>query len=275
MARLILAAAAVSAVAGLHVQDGPSVADAPSGDAQSRTGVATTLDPELTNALLEKFHVTDPGEHAMIVLPYDANLDNPTAAQLIIQSTFEKLTDAPCEDLLIRTLTIEGSVLGTNITKLVFTVGNDNFNDTTAAQYTYTVGTQDTTNTDALHLWTNVPQCRMSVPRGYLKAPTYKTFLKRSRFMEVECSLEYGKHEVKVFWNTVWRGESSPGVPVYANDLAFSISNVEGAGGILGTDDHSEVSKAIPGCEKKQPLMGPYQTRKKAKGKPWQRRHFR
>jgi len=240
------------------------------------------LDPELTNADLEKFHVTQPGEHAVIVLPDTADLDNPASADLIVYATFEKLTTEPCEDLLIRSLTIEGSTVGTNVTKLVFFVGNDNFNDTRASKYTYTmvrsgtngVATQDITNYDALHLYENVPQCRMSVPRGYLRAPTYKSFLKRSRFMEVECSLGYGTHEVKVFYNTVWRGQDGDGDPVYANDLAFTISNVAGAGGILGHDDHSSVSAAIPGCNKKQPILGPYQTRKKARKEPkWKRAH--
>jgi len=281
MARLLLAAAAVAAVAGLHVHDGPS--DAPSGDTRSRTGDATVLDPELTNAALEKFHITLPGEHPMIILPENADESDPASAELLVYANFSKLTDAACEDLLIRTVTIEGSTLGQNVTKLVFNVGNDNFNDTDAAEYTYTMVrgaqvrsvTKTASGIGPLHLYENVPQCRMSVPRGYLRAPTYKSFLKRSRFMELECSLEFGKHEIKVFWNTVWRGESSPGVPVYHNDLAFSISNVEGAGGLLGNQDHTDETRAVPGCDKKQPLMGPYQTRKKARGKPWQRRHFR
>jgi hypothetical protein len=237
------------------------------------------LDPELTNAALEKFHVTTPGEHAMIVLPENADLENPTAADLIVYATFEKLTTEPCEDLLIRTLTIEGRHLGTNITKLVFNVGNDFFNDTRAHQYTYTMvrdaRTQDITNTDALHLYENVPYCYMSTPRGYINQPTYRTFMHRQRFMQVECSLDYGLHDIKLYWSTVWRGQDNAGQPVFANDLGFSISNVAGAGGILGTDDHSAVSTMVSGCHKKQPIMGPYQTRKKAKGKPRHRHHFR
>ncbi|CAK0865355.1 unnamed protein product [Prorocentrum cordatum] len=134
--------------------------------------------------------------------------------------------------------------------------------------------TSDVTNSDALHFFYNVPQCRMSVPRGYLKAPTYRSFLKRSRFMQVECSLDNGKHEIKVSKTTVWRGfDRAANATVYANDLAFSVSNVAGAGGILGTDDHAAVAAAVPGCNKKQPINGPYQTRKGPKGKPWQRAH--
>jgi len=276
MARLLLAAAEIAAVVSLNVHD------APSSDALSRTGIATVLDPELTNAALEKFHVTTPGEHAVIVLPENADLENPAAADLIVYATFGKLTDDPCEDLLIRTVTFEGSSVGTNVTKLVFNVGSDNFNDTAAHEYTYTFtdsggNPQEVTNTDARHLFDNVPICYMGTPRGVIREPTYRTYMHRQRIMQVECSLNSLSrgHDIKVYWSTVWRGfNSTTNSSIFANDLSFSIGNVANAGGILGSDDHSAISAAIPGCNKKQPVLGPYQTRKgKPRGKPWKRAH--
>jgi hypothetical protein len=241
---------------------------------------------------LEKFHVTKPGNHTMIALPYEAAMDDPFSGQLYVEATFAQLNpDDSCEDLLIRTLTIEGTALGTigpqedprgTLTKLIFNVGTDIFNDTSAHEYTYTMvrsmGTAGTfTKTDERHLYENIPQCFMSTPRGYIKKPTYRTFMHRQRFKQVECDLSNGQHVIKVFWSTVWRGLGSDGESVFANDLSFSISNVEGAAGILGLQDHANYSEANPDCNKtkKQPIMGPYQTRNKPKGRPHHRHHFR
>jgi hypothetical protein len=288
--------------------DGPSIY----GNLTMRAGSVAALDPELSRTDGVKIHVTVPQEYLMIGIPADLDMANPSAAELMVEADFQKLTTQPCEDLMIRKVTVQGSKLGTNITKLEFSIADDAFSNSSTAVLGLKVTNkredgreQEITFSDTLpasalikpveHFTLYAVYCTVSRARGFIKPPTKHSFRFRQPLFEVECSLDYGTHDIKIVFNSVWRGNN--GVrDILANDLSLYISNVGGGcsnatyhkdprpagcdhpAGLLGGDPYEEATRPIAGCNKSQPLMGPFKYlasgSRRPKGKP-HRRHFR
>lgn len=243
--------------------------DAPEDVDVDGSGVAGTLDPELTNVRGEKFHVTKEGEYLMIGLPANADMTRPEEAELLIEANFSQV-GSNCDDLLIRKITLEGTSLGNGLNKLEFFVANDLFNDTGAIGLTATDDRGVPQTYDVQEFSRVVPECEIVRPRGYIHPPTRKSWRKRTTTYHATLNLN-GQHEVNIFWATVWRGISAEdGKAVYKNDLSFSVSGVgDSPGGLLGNDDNKVATPMVPGCFKPQPVGGPYQQRSKfgARGK--------
>lgn len=310
MARALLAAAAVQAATGLQTQDVAD--DAPGFSSElndgptsygnltaARDGSVAALDPELTRTDGLKIHVTQPGEYLMIGIPANLNMSTPATANLMVEADFQKLTTLKCEDLMIRKVRVQGFTLGTNITMLEFSIASDTFSNSSTEVLGLSLtnkredGTEQTLSfsdreTGTLikpveHFTLYAVYCTLARARGFIRPPTKHSFRFRQALFEVECSLNYGEHDIKIVYNSVWRGNN--GVrDIYANDLSLYISNVGGRGdtehpaGLLGSDDYSVETQAIPGCNKAQPIMGPFKYivdgARRPKGKP-HRHHFR
>lgn len=275
MVRLLLVAALAAAVAGLTIKDddndddkdvvgdvgGEVDEDAPADEEKLEEGMVSALDPELTNSAMEKFHVTQPGEYVMIGMPEYADPSSPETSELMLTATFEKLTAEKCEDVLIRKVVMQGTKLGSNVSKVEFFVANDIFNSTHALGLN--VNTMENLTAHSFSMYTG---CLIMRPRGYIHIPTKHSYRNRQRLFTAECTFWATDPAdtviVTVHWQTVWRGVTSDGHNIYANDMSFAVSNVgKDSIGLLGTDDHTEQTKAIPGCNKAQPISGPFQTR--------------
>jgi hypothetical protein len=262
--RLTLIAVLVAGAAGLKAHEAPDPHLRQANDAG--TGIVSadydSLDPELTNTAGEKFHVTQAGEYVMIGLPPTCDPESPDTCDLILKASFDKLeNDSACNDLMIRGVTIQGTklALGTNgVTKVEFSILNDVGNSSSALGFAVNdahVAMEDFNG--------QVPPCIVAQERGYFKWPTRRSNRFRTKTYMVECDLAFAEHKFKLDFHTVWRGTGlDTGLPVYANDISFSIGNVgTNPIGIQGTDDISAVTAAVPGCDKKQPVSGPYQVR--------------
>ncbi|CAK0816715.1 unnamed protein product [Prorocentrum cordatum] len=254
-----LGAAVVAAVSGLQVTD-PQ-------DSMQLMGsrVVSALDPELTNTLGEKFHVTLPGEWNLIGIPRGFDPSDTGAADLVVNATIEDVGLKDCDDLLIRKVSVFGQKLGSNITSLEFSVGSDVFNETAAMGLIVNTPSGSTNATDDPAAFVQlVPQCQITRPRGPIAEPTKNSFRKRTKLFTAVCSLENGANVITVTWSTVWRGFNAGSV-YYQNDLEVFVSGVgDDPAGLLGPDDHTEASRMVTGCFKPQPVNGPFQTRKKA-----------
>jgi len=255
MMRLALLSGCVAGVDGLKAMDVPPA---------QLLGSVSALDPELTNIAGEKFHVTTAGEFVMIGLPDGScNPEAPGACPLIFTANFDRLeNDGPCNDLMIRNVTIQGSLLSNGaagVTKVDFSIRSDVGNSSDALGFQVNDGPYLTPTEFA----TQVPSCTVSQQRGYFQWPTKRTYRFRTTTYNVECLLDFGNHEFKMHFNTAYRGtDVDTRLPVYANDISLSLSNVgTTAIGLLGTDDNTAVTAAVPGCNKKQPVSGPYQVR--------------
>jgi hypothetical protein len=259
MMRLAWIAGFVAGVDGLQTNDAPAPLALDGG--RVMTGSASALDPELTNIANEKFHLTIPGEYVMIGLPAGCNPESPDACDLIYKANFDKLeNDGVCNDLMIRNVTIQGTLLGNGaagVTKVDFSILNDVGNSSDALGFQVNDGPYLT----AADFQSQVSPCTVSQQRGYFTWPTKNTYRFRTTTYNVECALDFGNTEFKMHFSTVFRGVLDNS-PVYANDISFSISNVgTTAIGLLGTDDNSSVTVDLYNCSKKQPVQGPYQRR--------------
>jgi len=258
MLRLARIAGFVAGVNGLQTSDAPVELHG----GRAMTGSVSALDPELTNIAGEKFHVTTPGEFVMIGLPSTCNPEVPDACDLIFKANFDKLeNDSDCNDLMIRNVSIQGTKLASGasgVTSVEFSILSDvgNSSDALGFQINGEYKTPEEFSSQLAY-------CTVSQERGYFQWPTKRTYRFRTTTYNVECGLDFGNHELKLHFSTAWRGTSlDTGLPVYANDMSFSISSVgTDAIGLLGTDDNSAVTVAVPGCNKKQPVSGPYQVR--------------
>jgi len=258
MLRLACLAGLVAGADGLQTTDSPAELHG----GRAAAGSVSALDPELTNIAGEKFHVTTAGEFVMIGLPSSCNPEVPDACELIFKATFDKLeNDSDCNDLMIRNLSIQGTKVASGaagVTKVDFSILSDVGNSSDA------LGFEINDEYKTLEEFSSqLPYCTVSQQRGYFQWPTKRTYRFRTTTYNVECGLDFGNHELKLHFSTVWRGTSlDTGLPVYANDMSFSISSVgTDAIGLLGTDDNSAVTVAVAGCDKKQPVSGPYQVR--------------
>jgi len=259
MLRLACLAGLVARADGLQTTDSPAELHG----GRAAAGSVSALDPELTNIAGEKFHVTTAGEFVMIGLPSSCNPEVPDACELIFKATFDKLeNDSDCNDLMIRNLSIQGTKVASGaagVTKVDFSILSDVGNSSDALGFQVNDGPYLTPTEFA----TQVPSCTVSQQRGYFQWPTKRTYRFRTTTYNVECLLDFGNHEFKMHFNTAYRGtDVDTRLPVYANDISLSLSNVgTTAIGLLGTDDNTAVTAAVPGCNKKQPVSGPYQVR--------------
>jgi hypothetical protein len=260
MLRALLAVFSVVAAKGIQLSDGPGSEDI------DGAGVAGTLDPELTNIKGEKFHVTNEGEYLMVGMPSEVDMAKPEDADLLIEANFTQV-GRHCDDLLIRKITLEGKALGSSISKLEFFVARDTFNDTASLGLTVTDDRGVPQTSEVEEFLKAVPECRILRPRGYIHLPTKKSWRRRTTTYHAVLNLQHGEttHEVNIFWATVWRGVSEvDGRTVYRNDLSFTVSGIGDApAGLLGTDDHTDAIRMVAGCDKPQPVGGPYQQKKK------------
>jgi len=264
MILLVWIAGFLAGVDGLQTNDAPSPlarADLMASNGRVMTGSASTLDPELINIAGEKFHVTVAGTYVMIGLPAGCNPETPDSCDLIYTATFDKLeNDGPCNDLMIRNVTIQGTLLGNGaagVTKVDFSILSDVGNSSDSLGFQVNDGPYLT----MADFQSQVSPCSVSQQRGYFTWPTKNTYRYRTTTYNVECALDFGNTEFKLHFSTVFRGVLDNS-PVYANDISFSISNVgTTAIGLLGTDDNSAVTADVANCSKKQPVNGPYQTR--------------
>jgi len=231
------------------------------------TGSVAALDPDLTNCLSETFHVTQAGTYVMIGLPSTCDPETPDACNLIVFATFDKLeNDSECNDLMIRNVTIQGQYLdnmgagsGSGVTKLDFSILHDVINSSDAVGYQ--INDEYKSIADFVSI---AAECTYDAATGYPGKPTKHSFRTRTFVDGMHCDLHLDYHMVKIQFGWVFRGyHVDTGEPVYANDIAFlSIGNVgQTAIGLLCTDDHSAQTAAVPGCNKTQPVGGPYQTR--------------
>jgi len=257
MFRHFLGAAAVGAVSGLQATDPQE----PMQLMGSR--VVSALDPELTNTLGEKFHVTEPGEWNLVGIPRGFDPSNTGAAELVINATIEDVGLKDCDDLLIRKVSVFGSKLGGNITSLEFSVGSDVFNETATMGLIVNSASGSTNATaDPAAFVQLVPECQITRPRGTIAEPTKNSFRKRTKVFTAICSLEKGANVITVTWSTVWRGLNAGSV-YYQNDLEVYVSGVgDDPAGLLGPDDHTAASRMVTGCFKPQPVNGPFQSRR-------------
>jgi len=261
--RLAWLAGFTAGVNGLQTNDVPSALE---GD-RMMTGSVSALDPDLTNCQGEKFHVTQPGQYVMIGLPETCNPENPGDCELIVSANFDKLeNDGACNDLMIRNVTVQGSSLdqhpsggSTGVSKIDFSILADVGNSPDA------LGLQvNDVYYDKAGFVGQAAACTISTQVGFYNNPTKHTYRFRSITDNVDCDFKLGSHKFKLQFGVVYRGtDVNTGAPTYANDISFlSIGNVgQTAIGLLCTDDHSAQTAAIPGCNKKQPVMGPYQVR--------------
>jgi len=262
MMRLARIATLIAGAAGLNHHDAPDPHGRQDHQVGLETGIVSALDPGLTTIRGETIHVTRGGEYVMIGLPESCDPERPDACDLIFKANFDKLeTDSACNDLMIRNVTIQGTKLaeGTNgVTKVEFSILNDAGNSSSAPGFAVNdvyVAMGDFSS--------RMPPCAVSQERGYFAWPTKKTNRFRTKTFIVECGLAFAEHKVNLDFHTVWRGtDLDTGLPVFANDISFSIGNVgTNPIGIQGTDDTTAVTAAVPGCNKKQPVSGPYQVR--------------
>lgn len=252
MLRLLLVTSAML-VGGLQVGDAPE----PRAELLGAQ-VVSTLDPEMTNTKGETFHVPNPGEYVMIAMPPEVDVSNPRNADLMIKADFAQVGSG-CDDLLIRSITLQGKRLGADsqgsaLSSLKFFVADDRFNETAALGLQAASTSGEATTYSVEDFLRMVPQVKIVRPRGNIHKPTKQSYRKRQHIFHATATLS-GPHEIQIFWSTVWRG---PGE--YANDISFTISGVGSApAGLLGTDDHTEATKVLNGCFKKQPVSGSYQ----------------
>jgi hypothetical protein len=257
MLRYLLSAVAAVAVVGLQVSESQEPMQL------MGSGVVSALDPELTNTLGEKFHVTLPGEWNLIGIPRGFDPSNTGAAELVVNATIEDVGQKDCDDLLIRKVSVFGQKLGSSITSLEFSVGSDVFNDTATMGLIVNSasGSTDASGDPATFVQL-VPQCQITRPRGPIAEPTKNSFRKRTKLFTAICSLEKGANVITLTWSTVWRGFSG-GSLYYQNDLEVYVSGVgDDPAGLLGPDDHTAASRMVTGCFKPQPVDGPFQSRK-------------
>jgi len=266
MMRLAWIAGFIAGVTGLQTHDEPL---ALYGSRAKISGVSA-LDPDLINIAGETFHVTQAGTYVMTGFPDSScNPEFPdTTCTLIIFANFEKMeNDSDCNDLMIRNVTIQGTFLdnlgagpGSGVTKIDFSTLNDVANSSDNYMG-FQVNDEYKSRVD---FFNQVIACTIQDPIGYFAYPNRHTNRFRTKTHFVECDFNLGQHKVEVQFGVVFRGNSmDTGLPVYANDIAkLSVGNVPNDTiGLLGRDDHSAQTVAVPGCNKNQPVMGPYQTR--------------
>jgi len=263
MMRLAWIAGFIAGVNGLQTNDEPLALHG----SRVMTGSAAALDPDLTNCLGETFHITSAGTFVMVGLPSTCDPENPDACDLIVFATFDKLeNDSECNDLMIRNVTIQGTYLdnmgagsGSGVTKLDIQILHDVINSSDAVGYYI----NDEEKTIAEFVST-AQACSHTPATGYPQKPTKHSHRSRTMVDGIQCGLHLDHHQVKIQFGWVFRGyHVDTGAPVYANDIGFlSIGNVgQTSIGLLCTDDHSQVTIAVPGCNKTQPVGGPHQTR--------------
>jgi hypothetical protein len=264
MMRLAWIAGFAAGVDGLQINDAP--APLALDGRRAMTGSASALDPELINIGGDQFHVTVAGSYVMIGLPGGqppgCNPETPDSCDLIYTANFDKLEyDGDCNDLMIRNLTIQGTLLGNGaagVTKVDFSILSDVGNSSDALGFQVNDGPYLT----MADFQSQMPPCTVSQQRGYFTWPTKNTYRFRTTTYNVECGLDFGNTELKLHFSTVYRGMSSYNSPTYANDMSFTISNVgTDAIGLLGIDDNSSATLDAYNCSKKQPVLGPYQRR--------------
>jgi len=217
----------------------------------------------------------------------------------MVEADFQKQNDDnPCEDLMIKSVTIQGHVLGTNITRLSFGLdpyptirgkgdtferGNTFPNPIHNHSYMELRVTQlrssgvsnelkftDYNTTEDLkkkyivrdfeqYTWM-ASFCTVQLPTGFIRKPTAHSNKFRTPLRIITCKPNYGQHEIKIVYNSVWRGLNSTGGAIYQNDLSLYITNVgTEPAGIMGLDDVTEEIAAVPNCKKAQPVDGPFQ----------------
>jgi hypothetical protein len=263
MMRLAWIAGFIAGVNGLQINDEPLALHG----SRVTTGSVAALDPDLTNCLGETFHVTQAGTYVMIGLPSTCDPESPDDCELIVFATFDKLeNDSECNDLLIRNVTIQGTFLdnqgnggGSGVRKLEVAILHDVPNSSDAVGFFINDEEKTIENFES-----TADSCEHSETTGYPKLPNRHSNRFRTVWASLICNLHLNLHQVVMHFGWVFRGfHPDTGLPVYANDIAFlSIGNVgQQAIGLLCTDDHSAQTAAVPGCNKTQPVGGPYQTR--------------
>jgi len=231
------------------------------------TRSVAALDPDLTNCLGETFHITQPGTYVMIGLPSTCDPETPDDCDIIFFATFDKMeNDSECNDLMIRNVTVQGKYLdnqgnggGSGVKRIDISILHDVINSSDAVGYQINGEYKSETEFQS-----TVLDCRVKPVTGYPKKPTKHSPRARTEVGGVECGFHFDFHDMIIKYGWVFRGYSlDTGAAVYANDIAFlSIANVgTTAIGLLCTDDHSVQTAAVPGCNKTQPVGGPYQTR--------------
>jgi hypothetical protein len=245
-------------------------------------GAVAALGPELSNTRGEKFRVTRAGGYVLIGTPPNIYRKSPAAAELVASARFDRLRyDAECNDLMIRSLTLQGTKVGQGtdgVTKVVFSIRSDAANSSDALGLSIVTVNGTFSNLSADEFSSAVPACTISKQEGDFKLPGRSTYRFRSRAYRADCGFGLGfsgtVHFVTVHFSTVYRGSDLRTGPVYANDISFSISNVGvDAVGLLGTDDHTDKTRAIPGCSKAPPEQTRVYGAKFPKKKKWQQHH--
>jgi len=279
MYRLLFVATMAAKVGGLQMSDAPTERDMAM--SMLGAGVVSTLDPVLTNAKGETFHVTQEGEHLMLGIPsfgQTFNKSDPGNQELVVKAQFSywhtytqngypkwSTYNQTCEDLLISAITFEGKRLPNGISKISFKavphydISEDNFNYTDTSYIGFTVTTDTENNLSAMDFLSAVPECvitykKPEAGKGF-KLPTRRSFASRVTQFHGTCQFTK-QHEINFFWGIVYKGWGDDARIHYANDIAFTMS---GAGtaedehpGLLGTSNHTDESANY--CSKNQPV---------------------
>jgi len=135
-------------------------------------------------------------EAFMLGVPETATLDEPSLARLLVEADFEKTGTTKCEDLLIRSVTIQGYILGTNVSKIEITVDNDIFNSSAAIGLSFDQvrGTRKQTMSGLTptEFMTSLPGCSLARPRAHHHTASHSPL--RGRWKRQVLS----KHELSV-----------------------------------------------------------------------------
>jgi len=277
MMRLACIAGFVAAVDGLQTNDPPRAALHGS---RAKTSSVSALDPEMRPHLdKDYFHVSTAGEYVMIGWKGSGtdrcDPEDPGLCDLIVLANLDRMeNDSECNDLMIRNVSIQGTILdnlgagpGSGVTKIEFSTLHDVPN--TTDYMGFEVNDEYKSTADFVN---QISPCEVVDPTGYFEFPYKHTHRFRTFTHKVTCNFGLGQHQIEVFFGVVWRGNSvDTGLPVYANDISYlSISNVPTSSittpvpqpiGLLGEDGPSGVSENP--CNKTGHLYG----------QPSQRRH--
>jgi len=232
----ILSMSAAAAVSGLQVSQEPmQLLGTRLGYGVVKAASSSAQDPEFTNTLNEKFHVSLPGTYNLIAMPNTADIVSPSAADLVVNATLEDVGQKDCDDLLIRTVKVFGTKLG-NVTSLEFSVGSDDFNNTDAMGLKI-----DGVSKTVTQFLADVPTCTFTRPRT-VALPTKNSYRKRTATYSAICNIGDVPNTITLTWSSVWR--KNVGAVYYQNDLEVFVSGVgSDPAGLLGPDDHSFVTQ--------------------------------
>jgi hypothetical protein len=195
---------------------------------------ASSLDPEFTNTLGEKFHVDEPGTFNLIGMPKD------TGADLVVNATIEDVGRKDCDDLLIRSVSVFGSKLG-SVSSLEFGIASEDFNVTDALWLKI-----DGVNKTLTEFLAAMPTCTFIRPRT-VALPHANSFRHRTSMYTAICDIGDIPNKITVTWSSVFR--RAFGAVYYQNDLEVYISGVgSDPAGLLGPDDHSYTSWVHSPC---------------------------